>query len=82
MSGRVTGVDGSVVTLQTVGVGRPTAQVRIALAAKATVVRTVDATDAVVRRGRCLVAVGTRDGSGQLAASSLTLSDAGPAGCR
>ncbi|HET8595343.1 MAG TPA: hypothetical protein VFM07_08850 [Intrasporangium sp.] len=81
ISGLVTGVDGSLVTLQTVGVGRPKAQVRIALTSGAAVVRTVDAAASAVRRGRCVVAEGTRDALGRLVATSLTLSDAGRSGC-
>jgi hypothetical protein len=81
VSGLVTGVNGSLVTLQTVGVGRPKAQVRIALTAGAAVVRTVDAAASAVGRGRCVVAQGSRDALGRLVATSLTLSDAGRSGC-
>lgn len=81
VSGLVNKVQGSVVTLETVGVGRPTARVRIALANTVTIVETRDATSAVVRKGRCVVAVGTSSGTGRVVATSLTVSDAGRATC-
>ena len=81
LSGLVSRTKGSVVTLETVGVGRPTARVRIALANTATIVETRDATSAVLRKGRCVVAVGTSPGTGRVVATSLTVSDAGRAGC-
>lgn len=81
MSGLVTTVKGSLVTLETEGVGVPKAQVRIALADKAHVVRTVDTSAASIRKGRCVVVVGTHDAKGHLVASSVTVSDAGKSGC-
>lgn len=75
VSGLVTGVEGSVVTLETVGVGRPTAMVRFALASQASVVRTVEASAGAVRQGRCIVVEGARDAAGHLIATSVTLSD-------
>ncbi|WP_347355025.1 hypothetical protein [Intrasporangium sp.] len=81
MSGLVTKVKGPVVTLETEGVGVPTAQIRVALADKAQVVRTVDSSAGSVRKGRCVVVVGTHDAKGRLVASSVTVSDPGKSGC-
>lgn len=76
LSGLVTGVKGPVVTLETVGVGRPKAQARIAMTTKAAVFRTVDATAAAVGKGRCVVIQGERDANGRIAATAVTVSNA------
>lgn len=81
VSGRVTAVKGADVTLSTVGVGRPTAQLHIALAPKVTVVQTASAKATAVRAGRCIVAVGARSTAGHVQAGSLTLSDRSGGDC-
>lgn len=81
VSGLVAGVKGTAVTVETKGIGRPIATVRLVLSPAVTVTTSADATSRDAKVGRCAAVVGTTQSSGALAATSIVVSDKGAAGC-
>lgn len=81
VSGLVTSVKGTAVTVRTKGIGRPTATVNLVLAKNVGVAKAGDgsARDAVV--GRCANVSGARQGAGAFVATSITISKPGSSGC-
>lgn len=81
VSGLVTTATGTAVTLQTKGIGRPIATIKLVLAPKVVVTTSVDATARDLAAGRCAVAVGTSQSPGGVAASIITVSDRRGSAC-
>ena len=75
VSGLVTTAKGTAMTLQTKGIGRPTATIKLVLSPKVVVTTSVDATARDLAVGRCAVAVGTSQSPGGVAATMITVSD-------
>ncbi|MET0191475.1 MAG: hypothetical protein ABW212_20915 [Pseudonocardia sediminis] len=75
-AGLVTAVDGSTITVDSDG-----AAATITVDDATTYTTTVAADSAALTFGRCVTAQGEADSSGQVAATSLLVSDAGDAGC-
>ncbi|WP_169164362.1 hypothetical protein [Cellulomonas taurus] len=88
-SGLVTAVDGSTLTVDAVSMGRPgddsadasTESTVVTVADTTTYTATAAADATAITVGRCVVAQGDQDDSGQMTATSLTLSDATDGGC-
>ncbi|MBW0254746.1 DUF5666 domain-containing protein [Cellulomonas sp. PS-H5] len=84
-SGLVTAVDGSTITVEPTGMpgsdDATTTTATITVDAATTFTSTVAADATAIAVGRCVTAQGEADSSGQVAATSLTLSDATDAGC-
>ncbi|MET0433825.1 MAG: DUF5666 domain-containing protein [Cellulomonas sp.] len=84
-SGLVTAVDGSTITVESTGMpgsgDATTTTATITVDAATTFSSTVAADATAIAVGRCVTAQGEADSSGQVAATSLTLSDATEAGC-
>ena len=85
----VTAVDGSTLTIDAVSMGRPgddsadagTASTVVTVADTTTYTATAAADATAITVGRCVVAQGDQDDSGQMTATSLTLSDATDGSC-
>lgn len=88
-TGLVTAVDGSTITVDAVSMGRPdedateptTESTTVTVADSTTYTATVDADSTAITVGRCVVAQGDQDDSGQMTATSLTLSDPTDGSC-
>jgi hypothetical protein len=76
VTGDVTAVSGTSVTVKTAASGSQT----ITVASAATITATADVTVAALQNGQCLRAIGPRDASGNVQATSVTISPAGPSG--
>lgn len=75
-SGEVTAVSGTSVTLHTEVGG----SVTITVPATARVTRSSVVTSAALQTGQCLSAIGTKDSAGNVQATALTITPAGPSG--
>jgi hypothetical protein len=81
-AGLVTAVDGSTITVQPGGAaGDDSGTATITVDDATTYSTTVAADASAMSVGRCVTAQGEADDSGQVAATSLVLSDAGEEGC-
>jgi hypothetical protein len=76
VSGEVTAVSGTSVTVKTATSGSQT----IAVAPAATITATADVTQAALQNGQCLRANGPKDAAGNVQATSVTITPAGPSG--
>jgi hypothetical protein len=76
VAGEVTAVSGTSVTVKTAASGNQT----ISVAAAATITATADVTIAALQNGQCLRANGTTDAAGNVQATSVTITPAGPSG--
>jgi len=76
VTGEVTAVSGTSVTVKTAASGSQT----IAVASAATITDTADVTEAALQNGQCVRANGTRDAAGNVQATSVTITPAGPSG--
>jgi hypothetical protein len=77
-AGVVTAVDGSTITVES---GDDATATTVTVDATTTYTSTVAADATAIAVGRCVTAQGESDGSGQVAATALVLSDAGDEGC-
>ena len=75
VTGEVTAVSGTSVTVKTAA-GSQT----IAVASAATITDTADVTASALQNGQCVRANGTRDAAGNVQATSVTITPAGPSG--
>jgi hypothetical protein len=88
-SGLVTAVDGTSITVDAVSMGQPgddstestTESTTVTVGDSTTYTTSADADSTAITVGRCVVAQGEQDDSGQMAATSLTLSDATDGSC-
>ena len=88
-SGLVTAVDGSTITVDAVSMGQPgddsteatTESTGVTVSDATTYSTTADADASAITVGRCVVAQGEQDDSGQMTATSLSLSDATDGSC-
>jgi hypothetical protein len=76
VTGEVTAVSGTSVTVKTAAGGNQT----ISVAAAATITDTAEVTEAALQNGQCLRANGTKDAAGNVQATSVTITPAGPSG--
>jgi len=76
VTGEVSAVSGPSVTVKTVASGSQT----ITVASSATITDTADVTPAALQNGQCLRANGPRDAAGNVQATSVTITPAGPSG--
>jgi len=76
VSGEVTAVSGTSVTVLTQATGSQTMTVQAA----ATVTTSAVVSQSVLQNGQCLRAIGSRDSAGNVQATSITISPAGPSG--
>ena len=76
MTGEVTAVSGPSVTVKTAAGGSQT----ITVASAATITNTAEVTPAALQNGQCLRANGPKDASGNVQATSVTITPAGPSG--
>jgi hypothetical protein len=76
VSGEVTAVSGTSVTVLTQAGGAQT----ITVQAAATVTNSAVVTQSILQDGQCLRAVGSRDSAGDVQATSITITPAGPSG--
>jgi hypothetical protein len=76
IAGEVTGISGTSVTILTTASGSQT----ITVPAAATITRSFAVTASALQTGECLRAAGQRDASGNVQATSLTITPAGPSG--
>ena len=76
VTGEVTAVSGTSVTVKT---GTSSTQ-KIAVASAATITATSEVTPAALQNGQCLRANGSRDSAGNVQATSITITPAGPSG--
>lgn len=76
VTGEVTAVSGTSVTLKTAASSSQT----ITVASAATITDTADVTAAALQNGQCLRANGARDAAGNVQATSVTITPAGPSG--
>jgi hypothetical protein len=76
VTGEVTAVSGTSVTVKTAAGANQT----ISVAAAATITDTADVTIAALQNGQCLRANGTKDAAGSVQATSVTITPAGPSG--
>ncbi len=81
VSGLVTAATGTTMTVQTRGIGRPTATVNLVLAKKVGVAKAGAGSARDLVRGRCADVSGMRQASGALLATSVTISKPGSSGC-
>ncbi len=81
VSGLVTSVKGTAVTVRTKGIGRPTATVNLVLAKNVGMAKAGDGSARDVVRGRCANVSGARQGAGTFVATSITISKPGSSGC-
>jgi hypothetical protein len=80
-SGLVTAVDGSTITVETTDQDGTTTSETVTVDDSTTYTTTVDADSSAIAVGLCVTAQGESDDSGQVAATSLALSEAGDEGC-
>ncbi|HEY0188691.1 MAG TPA: hypothetical protein VGC67_14465 [Cellulomonas sp.] len=80
-SGLVTAVDASTITVETTDQDGTTSTSTVTVGDSTTYTTTVAADSSAITVGRCVTAQGEADDSGQVTATSLTLSDAGDEGC-
>ena len=76
VTGEVTAVSGASVTVKTASGGNQT----ITVASAATITDTAEVTPAALQTGQCLRANGPRDSAGNVQATSITITPAGPSG--
>jgi hypothetical protein len=76
VTGEVTAVSGPSVTVKTAASGSQT----ITVASSATISDTAEVTPAALQNGQCLRANGPRDAAGNVQATSVTITPAGPSG--
>lgn len=76
VTGEVTAVSGPSVTVQTAASGNQT----FSVASSATITDTAEVTEAALLNGQCLRATGPRDSAGNVQATSVTITPAGPSG--
>jgi Domain of unknown function (DUF5666) len=76
VTGEVTAVSGTSVTVKTAASGNQT----ITVASAATITDTADVTAAALQNGQCLRANGTKDAAGNVQATSVTITPAGTSG--
>jgi hypothetical protein len=76
VTGEVTAVSGTSVTVKTAAAASQT----ISVASAATITSTADVTLAALQNGQCLRANGPRDAAGNVQATSVTITPAGPSG--
>jgi hypothetical protein len=76
VTGEVTVVSGPTVSVKTAAGGNQT----ITVASTATITNTADVTEAALQNGQCLRATGARDAAGNVSATSVTITPAGPSG--
>ncbi|HEY2597037.1 MAG TPA: DUF5666 domain-containing protein [Candidatus Dormibacteraeota bacterium] len=76
VTGEVTAVSGPAVTVKTAASGTQT----FTVASAATITATAEVTAAALQNGQCLRANGTRDAAGNVQATSITITPAGPSG--
>lgn len=79
-AGLVTAVDGSTITVQQIGEDSSTTGT-VTVDGSTTYTTTVTADSSAIAVGLCVTAIGEADSSGQVAATSLALSEAGDSGC-
>ena len=76
VTGEVTAVSGPSVTVKTAAGGNQT----FTVASAATITATADVTLAALQNGQCLRATGAKDAAGNVQATTVTISPAGPSG--
>jgi len=76
VTGEVTAVSGTSVTVKTAASGSQT----ISVASAATITNTAEVTAAALQNGQCVRANGTLDSTGTVQATSVTITPAGPSG--
>jgi Domain of unknown function (DUF5666) len=76
VTGEVTAVSGPSITVKTAAGASQT----FSVASAATITDTADVTEAALQNGQCLRANGTKDAAGNVQATSVTITPAGPSG--